>query len=118
MAITLIKAPAAVPSGALPDLGPVVEPKGEPIADLRGRADVDDETVEVGVWECTVGTWRRQVVDPEFCNFIAGRARFVPDVGEPIAFGAGDSVYFPANSAGTWIVEETLRKTYAIFKRR
>ena len=49
-------------------------------------------------------------------HFVAGRCSFQPDGGAPVAIAAGDAVFFPANTKGTWVVEETLGKTYVIFR--
>jgi hypothetical protein len=43
-----------------------------------------DDGVETGVWECTPGRWRRQIVAQEFCHFIQGRCTFTPDDGETL----------------------------------
>lgn len=102
------------------DLGessPVGVPLGEPVARVSG-IDVDRaDQVETGIWECTPGRWRRQIVDQEFCHFIAGRGTFTPDGGAPIAFKAGDAFMMSANSTGIWDIEETVRKTYVLIKR-
>jgi uncharacterized cupin superfamily protein len=73
--------------------------------------------VETGIWECTPGRWRRQIVEQEFCHFISGRGTFTPDGGEPIAFQAGDAFLLPQNSLGIWDIQETVRKTYVIIER-
>ena len=72
---------------------------------------------EAGIWECTAGTWRRQVMDAEICSFVKGQALFHPDDGETINIKAGDTVYFDENSKGVWEVKETTRKAYLTFKR-
>ena len=38
----------------------------------------------------------------------------MPDCGEPFDICAGDAVWFPAYTTGTWEITETLRKTYVI----
>jgi uncharacterized cupin superfamily protein len=75
-----------------------------------------DEDLESGVWQCTPGTWRRQVKKAEFCHFLAGRCTFTQDGGEPIAIEAGDSLFFPPNSEGIWDVKETVRKVFVVFE--
>ncbi len=68
----------------------------------------------MGIWECTPGIWRRQVVKREFSYILAGHCIFTPDGQPPIELRAGDSVYFPANCHGVWDVREDLRKSYLI----
>ena len=107
-----LASPDKTPSADLTDWGPAKEPVGSPIAHIRstehGKRD------RVGTWECTPGKWRRQVMEREFAHFLSGRARFVPDHGEPFDICAGDAVWFPADTTGTWEISETLRKTYVI----
>ncbi len=102
------------------DLGaaaPVAVPLGEPVAQVSSAEIEREDQVETGIWECTPGRWRRQITDQEFCHFIAGRGSFTPDGGETIRFKAGDAFLLPANSFGTWEIEETTRKTYVLIKR-
>lgn len=118
MKMTLCKAAAKVPSTDLEDWGPVGIPLGQPVAQLRGRkiASSEGDRVESGVWECSPGTWRRQVTKAEFCHFIAGRCSFTHEDGTRIEISAGDSVFFPAETRGIWDVKETVRKVYLVFE--
>ena len=111
MPITVVRSPADIPSTALKDFGPVLQPLGEPVS-RSGREVLQegDGALEVGLWECTPGRWRRRVMEPEFRHFVASRCVFELDGGEPVAIAAGDSVSFPANSQRTGIAEETLRR--------
>ena len=101
-----------LPSNALADWGPAKVPVGSLIAQIRGSEQGKQD--RVGVWESTPGRWRRQVMEREFAHFVSGRARFFPDNGEPFDICAGDAVWFPADTTGTWEITETLRKTYVI----
>jgi len=112
MKLTLIKAPAAAASAKLEDWGPVGEPVGQPVPKLRGQGA--HEAPDVGVWECSPGKFRRQIKSAEFCHFIAGSCVFHADSGERLEIKAGDAVFFPANTLGTWEILETARKTYII----
>lgn len=94
----------------------VVEPIGEPVSLTRTALDVETNQSLMGIWECTPGKWRRQVLQAEYSYFIAGSGRFLHDNGEVISFKAGDGVYFPAGSTGTWEIEHLVRKSYVIFK--
>jgi len=104
----------------LEDWGPVTEPEGERIGQVRGREQVSvvGGAFRIGVWECSPGRWRRQVMEREFAHFVAGRARFIPDQGEPFDINSDDAVWFSANTTGTWDITETLRKTYVIVAPR
>ncbi|WP_334164014.1 cupin domain-containing protein [Phenylobacterium sp.] len=99
----------------LPEAVPVKEPIGEPVAATRARSFNGAATTRAGVWECSPGVWRRQVLQAEYCTFLDGEAVFEPDHGEPVAVRAGDAVYFPANTGGIWRVSRTLRKTFVVF---
>ena len=98
----------------LPDSSPVVAPLGEPIAVASTLSVERNDGVETGIWECTPGRWRRQIVQQEFCHFIKGRCTFTPDDGEPLVIEAGDALMLPANSTGIWDIEQTVRKTYVL----
>lgn len=98
----------------LEDSNPVAVPLGEPLAITSVTSVERRDGVETGVWECTPGRWRRQIVQQEFCHFIAGCCTFIPDAGEPIEIQAGDAILFPANTTGIWDIRETLRKSYVL----
>lgn len=98
----------------LEESNPVAVPLSEPVAVASTTSVERSDGVETGVWECTPGRWRRQIVQQEFCHFIAGRCTFTPDGGEPIEIAAGDALMLPANTLGVWDIQETLRKTYVL----
>jgi uncharacterized cupin superfamily protein len=112
--------PLTIPSSDLEDWGPVTEPHGERVAQVRGREHVSvlGGVLRIGVWECSPGRWRRQVMEPEFAHFVTGRARFTPDHGDHFDINPGDAIWFPANTTGIWDISETLRKTYVIVASR
>lgn len=112
MKLALIKSPAAAPSATLEDWGPVGKPVGQPVPVLRGNGV--HEAPDVGTWECSPGKFRRQIMHAEFCHFIAGKCVFHADSGERLEINAGDAVFFPPNTLGTWEILETARKTYII----
>ncbi|RJG09207.1 cupin domain-containing protein [Pseudomonas cavernicola] len=111
MSITHFKNTASV---ALADSAPVAVPLSEPVAIASTTSVERPDGVETGIWECTPGRWRRQIVQQEFCHFIQGRCTFTPDGGEPLQIQAGDALMLPANSTGTWDIQETVRKTYVL----
>ncbi|MFY1055059.1 cupin domain-containing protein [Ectopseudomonas khazarica] len=98
----------------LDESNPVAVPLSEPVAVASTTSVERSDGVETGVWECTPGRWRRQIVQQEFCHFIAGRCTFTPDGGAPIEIAAGDALMLPANTLGIWDIQETLRKTYVL----
>ena len=89
MALTLLKNTAGADLGAA---SPVAVPLGEPVAQTRAYAVERTDQVETGIWECTPGRWRRQIVEQEFCHFLQGRCTFTPDGGETIRIEAGDAL--------------------------
>jgi uncharacterized protein len=105
-------------SRQLGDPTPVSVPLGTPVSDVRSRSLVSSSNsrLRIGVWHCTPGRWRRQVVQAEFCHFLEGDCTFVPDDDGPVlTIRAGDVVYFPANTTGTWEIRASSRKIFIIF---
>jgi hypothetical protein len=117
--VILISQAAGIPKEDLHDLGPVKKPLNHPPAALVGKKYIDESPGidSMGIWECSPGRWQRTIMQEEFAHFLTGRARFIPDHGEPLEIRAGDSIWFPANSAGTWEIEEDVRKVYVIIDR-
>ncbi|MEJ5865580.1 cupin domain-containing protein [Pseudomonas farsensis] len=111
MSITQFKHTDSV---TLDSSNPVAVPLGEPLAVTSVTCVERSDGVEAGIWECTPGRWRRQIVQQEFCHFIKGRCTFTPDGGEPLVIEAGDALMLPANSTGIWDIEQTVRKTYVL----
>ncbi|NBB04704.1 MULTISPECIES: cupin domain-containing protein [Pseudomonas] len=95
---------------------PVAHPLGDAISQTRLALDevVEDPRFSLGIWTCTPGVWRRQVLQAEYSYFISGKGVFTPDEGEAIHFQAGDAVYFAPNTMGVWEIEETVTKHYFI----
>ena len=115
----LISQAAAIPKEHLDDLGPVKKPLNHPSAALTGKKYIDESpgVDSMGIWECSPGRWQRTIMQEEFAHFLKGKARFIPEDGEPLEIRAGDSIWFPANSAGIWEIEEDVRKVYVIIDR-
>ena len=75
-----------------------------------------DERFHCGVWEGSVGAWRVQYTEHEFCHLLSGRMRLRGDDGSDVLLEAGQSFIVPAGFTGTWEVLETARKLYAIYE--
>lgn len=112
-----MNAPIHLPDTArfeLPASVPAKEPISTPIAEAATYAAQGQGGLLTGVWECTPGRFRRQVMEREFSHFISGHGFFIPDEGEPVELRPGDAILFPANCHGTWDIRETLRKSFVI----
>jgi uncharacterized cupin superfamily protein len=118
MTINHIKAPALFGADMLSPAGSPPNPTGTERVQLSKRDGfvAPDGRIETGTWESTPGQFRRAVMDAEFSHFIAGRATFLADDGQKLEFAAGDAAYFPPFSRGIWLVHETLRKTYVVWR--
>jgi uncharacterized protein len=95
---------------------PVPEPLGEPVSQVRSVSIPGAGSSQHGVWSCTPGIWRRQVVQAEFCHFLSGEAIFRPDKGDPVHINEGDAVYFPPESRGTWEILRDSQKVFIVFE--
>ncbi len=112
----VISQPAKLPSSGLPDIGAAKQPIGDPIPHFK-RLGFDGSGLEkyrFGVWEATVGKYRRDVKDAEYCFFLSGSATFSLDDGRSWTFGANDAVFFPADCLGIWDILEPLRKAFVV----
>lgn len=75
----------------------------------------EDEVVEVGVWQCTPGSftsfWDGKI---EAIHVIAGDGTLIEEDGTRHALRPGALVVMPAGARGTWEIRETLVKSYTI----
>jgi uncharacterized cupin superfamily protein len=112
----VIAQPARLPTGQLTDAGEARDPVGQLIPHFKrlGFSGEGLEKYRFGVWETTVGKWRRDVAEAEFCYILSGSATFTTDDNRSWTFGAGDTVFLPANCFGVWDVTEPLRKTFVV----
>lgn len=94
---------------------PVGLPVGETVANFATAHHTEiDEKVSTGIWECSPGSFRRQIMQAEYSYFIEGEGVFTPDEGKSVAFKAGDAIYFHPNTQGTWLITTRVRKGYII----
>ena len=64
------------------------------------------------IWEKEVSTFPWTYDSPETCYLIEGEVVVTPDSGEPVSFGKGDLVTFPAGMSCTWDIRQAVRKHY------
>ncbi len=63
-------------------------------------------------WSKEVSTFPWTYGDPETAYVLEGEVVVTPNGGEPVKFGKGDLVVFPAGMSCTWEVKQPLRKHY------
>ena len=64
------------------------------------------------IWSCEPSTFPWTYDEQETCLLVEGDVTVTPDGGEPVRFGAGDLVVFPAGLSCTWEVHQAVRKHY------
>ena len=69
---------------------------------------------EVGLWQCTPGTWPLEIPRDELCHFVSGRATYTHESGETIEIVPGTVVHFRAGWKGMCQVHETMRNVYML----
>ncbi len=74
-----------------------------------------DQLTEVGVWECSPGTFTafRDGYD-EIAHILFGSATMTTEDGVETNLGPGSVIVTPSGWKGTWVVHETVRKIYTI----
>ena len=118
MAILQLRNATNIPTEDLDDWG-TPRTIGETKCRLSGVQIVEnDDGSEGGIWECTPGKFTREIMQAELTTFLTGHAIFHPEDGEPIEIKAGDVLFFPENSKGTWEILETVRKAYLCYNLR
>jgi uncharacterized cupin superfamily protein len=66
-----------------------------------------------GVWECSAGEFTTERIGfSEVCQILSGRATLVAQDGTKQELVPGSLVVLPDGWRGSWIVHETVRKTY------
>lgn len=64
------------------------------------------------IWEHEAATFPWSYDSEETCLLLEGEVVVTPDGGEPVSFGAGDLVTFPAGISCTWEIRRAVRKHY------
>ncbi|OBC07430.1 cupin [Mycobacterium sp. 852013-50091_SCH5140682] len=74
-----------------------------------------DSVIDTGVWECDPGEFTAdRSAATEVCHIISGSGIVVGDDGTSADIGPGSLLVLPRGWRGTWLVKETIRKTYVI----
>lgn len=77
-----------------------------------------DETVSIGVWECTPGTFAATREGySEVAHIIRGTFTLTTPDGVTTAHGPGDLIVTNEGWQGTWDISETVRKVWVIQKQ-
>lgn len=66
------------------------------------------------IWEKEVSEFEWTYDKAETCYFLRGEVIITPEDGEPIEFGRGDLVTFPAGMKCTWNILKPVEKLYSI----
>lgn len=89
-------------------------PPTKPDSITKTTSVTTTDNIDIGIWECSPGTFKRQVMEREFSHFIYGKGTFTTEDGNVLEFSGGDAIYFPENTHGTWEIIEPLRKSFII----
>ena len=66
------------------------------------------------IWEKEVSEFPWHYDEQEICFFLEGDVQVMLEGGEPVRFGKGDLVTFPAGMSCTWKVLKPVRKHYRL----
>ncbi len=89
---------------------------GQPLASVDNRFSSPDGRFHAGLWTSTVGRWRVQYTEHEYCVLTQGRVRLQSDDGAVMECVAGDAFVIPAGFSGTWETLEDCAKHYVIYE--
>lgn len=68
-----------------------------------------------GVWECEPGEFSAvRDTCTEVCQILSGTATVHGDDGTSVRLAAGSLLVLPIGWRGTWVIHETIRKTYVL----
>lgn len=71
--------------------------------------------IEAGVWDCDRGEFRSERPHhAEICQILAGRGSIHGDDGTSAQLEPGSLLVLPIGWRGTWVITETMRKTYVV----
>ncbi|MBF0435157.1 MAG: cupin domain-containing protein [Magnetococcales bacterium] len=83
----------------------------------RQKQIMDGELQEMAVgqwpiWTKEVSTFPWSYDEKETCYILEGEVTVIPEGGQPVHFGKGDLVTFPAGLSCTWEIKKPVRKHY------
>lgn len=64
------------------------------------------------IWTKEVSEFSWHYDTNETCYILEGEVTVTPDNGEPVTFGQGDLVNFPAGMSCTWQIHQDVKKYY------
>ncbi len=64
------------------------------------------------IWTKEVSTFPWSYDEKETCYILEGEVTVTPEGGQPVHFGKGDLVTFPAGLSCTWEIKKPVRKHY------
>lgn len=103
-----------VSSVELEESGPLPEALSEGM-DTHSKVLWTADGIEAGVWSCTPGNSRWALETHEFIYVASGQMTVTRDGAEPVEVGMGDCAFFERGWQGTWLIHETIRKSYVVF---
>jgi len=87
--------------------------EGDPQVSLKEL--YDDGVSDVGVWECTPGSWSiTDRADTETVYVLSGAGVIENEDGSSLEIKEGSVFVLPKGWSGRWRITETLRKVYVI----
>lgn len=90
--------------------------KGEPRTLVKNYFSEPSGQFYAGTWSSSVGKWKVEYTENEFCHLLEGRVVITSEEGKRWHFNPGDAWVIPAGFRGTWETVEPARKRYAIFE--
>ena len=64
------------------------------------------------IWTCEASSFDWTYDDKETCLLLEGEVTVTPERGQPVKFGAGDLVTFPAGMNCKWDIHQAVRKHF------
>jgi uncharacterized cupin superfamily protein len=106
---------ANVSSIELEDTGMLAQAVDSAMATRGTVLWADGSGVEAGIWSCAPGKSRWNLLTHEFIYVVSGRMTVTRDGGEPLEITAGCTAFFEKGWQGTWLIHETITKSYVAF---
>lgn len=91
--------------------------KGEPKTLVKNYFSEPSGQFFAGTWSSSVGKWKVEYSENEFCHLLEGRVIITSEEGKRWHFNPGDAWVIPSGFRGTWETVEPARKRYAVFEQ-